>query len=727
MLGGLQYISKCCGNHNHVQKSKIEKLSGPEAVELLDKTARKMDPKIAQAFLDAMEGIRDRVNASQVASLLEQGRVDEVLAILSPELTEDALQGLQSAISQAVLDGGHAAAISQPPVIGVNSAPVSFVFNATNPELARYAQQITSTRIREISNGVREVARNVITEGVIRGDNPITTARKLRDTIGLTAKQSQAVDNYRRALENLDSNALKRGLRDRRSDGVITRAISNDKPLTPKQIESLVERYRKRYIKYRSNVIGRTESIRSVQGAQHALFQSYIDQGRIKEEQVRRFWHYTQDERTRNAHIQIPSMNEKGVGQNEPFQTPLGPLMFPGDPNGTVENVVQCRCACFVRVISLELLEPSKPPVNVVRPVKTKPKKKPKKPETPLRPIDVFTSNMTKRDKQLSTLSFSEIGEKLAGQLAEYKSPKKITLRGKKSWYRQSDAHINMGKASVGDIETESFQRVYRHEYGHHLDAMIANKLKPELEGSKVHIRYASQLAIKDVAADGRVLMDTRTEISDRGSIPDKELIEKQLGKVKKTRRKILDHMTDRVIDNGESTDTVVRSEFSKRGLDFDFFVNVYGEGEMLSPKGETSLLRASTYLGSWDEKDHAFFLNYDRAFRKNANRQYKGHAHPLAGLSDSIQAATAGDFGYLFGHENSYWKPSHMDTQKNSFMGLSAKVGQRFMGDRSTTQAFANWIEAMGQSNQTQKAFYRHFLPRTYAAFEKLLDGVLP
>jgi hypothetical protein len=52
-------------------------------------------------------------------------------------------------------------------------------------------------------------------------------------------------------------------------------------------------------------------------------------------------------------------MNPRGVGQNESFTSPLGPILYPGDPSATAENTIQCRCAVFSRIIDRGLLPAS--------------------------------------------------------------------------------------------------------------------------------------------------------------------------------------------------------------------------------------------------------------------------------------------------------------------------------------------------------------------------------
>lgn len=57
---------------------------------------------------------------------------------------------------------------------------------------------------------------------------------------------------------------------------------------------------------------------------------------------VRKMWIATMDERTRTAH---QNLDGQIVDINEPFDSDLGPIMFPGDPTADGENVWNCRCA----------------------------------------------------------------------------------------------------------------------------------------------------------------------------------------------------------------------------------------------------------------------------------------------------------------------------------------------------------------------------------------------
>lgn len=343
----------------------IRKMTASDAVAVFLRAAEGMDPKIARAFIQAIETIRLRIPAEQIALLIERRDFTTLENAFAGHFTSTEWQPYGKAIEQAVIAGTKATSETQGVV---NGAQEDFEIRVgLNPRLEQFAQTMTSTRIREIDQTTRDTIRQVLQSGLTAGDDPFAIARRIRGSIGLTQRQEAAVNNYERMLRALDPEVLDRKLRDRRSDASVARAINNDKALTDAQVRSLVDRYRDRYVKYRANVIARTESIRAVQGAQWELFQDMINKGQIDARQVRRTWIHTGDAHVRNAHLQIPAMNPKGVGQNETFSSPLGPILYPGDPSALAANTIQCRCAVFARIISRGLL-PSSPGAIVAPP-----------------------------------------------------------------------------------------------------------------------------------------------------------------------------------------------------------------------------------------------------------------------------------------------------------------------------------------------------------------------
>jgi hypothetical protein len=202
-----------------------------------------------------------------------------------------------------------------------------------------------------VDESTRKGIRQVVRMGVQRGDNPVDTARDVRQLIGLTERQAAAVQNYRRLLQEAAagdaasaSAARARRLRDARFS--VQEGMAQDK------INKMVERYRQRYIKHRAEMIARTESINALNQANMETWRQMEEQGMVNRDQVRRFWLVARDERTCPRCRPIPALNPNGVGMDQAFETPqdglvMSPIIHPA-----------CRCAVFVRTVEGEIESP---------------------------------------------------------------------------------------------------------------------------------------------------------------------------------------------------------------------------------------------------------------------------------------------------------------------------------------------------------------------------------
>lgn len=327
-----------------------------ETLAAIERTVSGSERLIASEFMAAVEDVRDLNTLRAIEEAARRGP-DAVAALFSADVLGPRLERVSEAIRQSVTRGAETQASVLDPVRGPLATEVQFEFDGpANPSVGAYAEEIGARRVREIGEDVRGVLREVAREETLAGRNPLTAARRLRESIGLTAKQEKAISNYRRMLEEGDMAVLRRQLRDRRFDSTTRRAILNGKPLSEEKIDRMVNRYRERYVKYRSETIARTEATRAVQGGGRLYLEEKVQDGTIDERQVRREWIYTRDTDTRVSHRQIPALNPQGVGMRQPFETPLGQIMFPGDPAAAPEMSINCRCAVFQRVLSAELV-----------------------------------------------------------------------------------------------------------------------------------------------------------------------------------------------------------------------------------------------------------------------------------------------------------------------------------------------------------------------------------
>lgn len=307
--------------------------------------------KLERATLDAFDRIRQLRTESEVVA------ANNVVDLYPQEEVEDAFSPVEAAVAASVIAGAALVASQQKPVESLSTgATASVVFNPANPDVTRFAEEIAATRIRELTNDVRAVISITARESAIGNYSRQAAAQRILEVIGLTSAQERAVQNFRNSLENRSAEALRRTLRDRRFDPSLIRSIDLDEPLSSAQVSRMVSRYRDRLRRYRANVIARSEVVRAANGGAYHFIESQVRTGKISEDQVRRFWHYIPDARVREAHSAVPSMNPGGVGPREAFQTPLGPLRFPGDPRGTASNTINCRCAISYQIIDAKLL-----------------------------------------------------------------------------------------------------------------------------------------------------------------------------------------------------------------------------------------------------------------------------------------------------------------------------------------------------------------------------------
>ena len=141
--------------------------------------------------------------------------------------------------------------------------------------------------------------------------------------------------NYRRLLERAgegDSEALTRQLRDRRFDRPSGAPLLAENRLTQAQIDRMVERYRERYIKYRAEVIGRTEALRAVHAGNDEGYRQAIDGGAIDLEELQRTWKSRHKMSVRRDSHRLPE--GKCAALMRPFVVGGAQLRYPGDSQG---------------------------------------------------------------------------------------------------------------------------------------------------------------------------------------------------------------------------------------------------------------------------------------------------------------------------------------------------------------------------------------------------------
>jgi len=177
-----------------------------------------------------------------------------------------------------------------------------------------------------------------IMDGVRQALSPEDVAANIRDTITLTAQQSQAVANFRQLVETGDPAVFARALRDQSFDNLLEMAVDGE-DLRSDIVDQIVQSYADNYLDYRAKTIADTESMRAANLGLRESYRQAVDRGVFPAEAIKRFWLIALDEKTCQLCIDISDMNDQGVGVDEPFQGPDGEVDDPPDPHPA------CRCS----------------------------------------------------------------------------------------------------------------------------------------------------------------------------------------------------------------------------------------------------------------------------------------------------------------------------------------------------------------------------------------------
>lgn len=295
--------------------------------------ADKYDLRIREALNIVWENVRRSESLANLEYIIETQGISGLLPILDT-LPDELSAQLRPVIENAIAESGRVVVQILPKA--AVTAPV--VFSLVNPRVGAYINNYVGQMIREVSDETVKAVQIAVNQGVITGRNPRQIARDFRSSIGLTSRQEQTVQRLRAALEKGEAGYVN-------SLTTVTdsakNAVSAGK-LSESQIDKIVEQTRLRYVKQRTETIARTESLRATSVGQDLAIREGQITGAISNELLKR-WLYRHDTRTRDAHISAGETNG-WIPMNRPFSTPLGPLMFPRDPNGSASNTINCRC-----------------------------------------------------------------------------------------------------------------------------------------------------------------------------------------------------------------------------------------------------------------------------------------------------------------------------------------------------------------------------------------------
>jgi hypothetical protein len=308
------------------------------------------EPRLKQSFLEAFNEVKNGAQIDQIARMLDRGDVDGALRAVGLDPTQFRI--FEKAFEAAYEAGGAATSTSLPITRDAQGFRVKFQFSIRNPIAEQWLKQYSSNLIREIVDDQKNMIRGFLQDGLSKGLNPKTTALDLvgrigangqrsGGVIGLTTSQEQWVRNYAEELASDPAASLSRALRDKRFDRAVTKAVKEEKPLDDALRAKMEAAYRNRALRLRAETIARSETITALHQAQSDALDQAIQSGGLKADTVTMVWHSAHDKRVREAHRELDGQKIKRGGV---FASSLGPIRFPGDPQASAANTINCRC-----------------------------------------------------------------------------------------------------------------------------------------------------------------------------------------------------------------------------------------------------------------------------------------------------------------------------------------------------------------------------------------------
>ena len=322
----------------------------------LKKIQAAQERAVVRAFRESVQSIRDQATIQEIVNLLNVGNVTGVIDLL--QLDASAFQGVTEAIRQSYIAGGLTGA-AQVGAIPAASGTLVARFNIRLPRAERWLSDMSSRMIVEVFDEQRGMVRTVLTDALAKGTNPRTSALDLvgrldRQTrkrtggfIGMTEQQSQWSVSARQELQDLNPNYLARELRDKRFDAAFKRALRDGTQVPSAQIDAAITQMQNNTLRYRGEVISRTESINALRAGQNESIAQAIDSGEVEQGDTTKEWDSSGDQRTRATHAAADGQKR---AFNEPFSVGGSALMYPGDPSGPASETIQCRCIQIVEI-----------------------------------------------------------------------------------------------------------------------------------------------------------------------------------------------------------------------------------------------------------------------------------------------------------------------------------------------------------------------------------------
>jgi hypothetical protein len=317
----------------------------------LNDLLRRLEGPVRRDFVVAIQSARGRAKIAALVRAIELGDLDTIM------IAAGVREGMWSTLTESIrkvysVSGQLRTEADVPKTFGME-------FDINNPRAQDWLTRYSSGLIwgKAVGGGLapeqRAAVQTMLTNGMLKGNNPRTTAldivgrigkngKRTGGVLGLTNTQAQWVINMGDDLQDLNWTRYKsRVLRDRRFDGVVKKSMQEGRILPQAQRNKIVQSYENRMTKYRGDTIARTETLQALNEASDEALRQIVDEGLAPANAVTRIWRHSHGGNERPGHLQ---MDGQPRGLEDYFLNPITrvPLKHPGA--GPASEVINCRC-----------------------------------------------------------------------------------------------------------------------------------------------------------------------------------------------------------------------------------------------------------------------------------------------------------------------------------------------------------------------------------------------
>lgn len=351
----------------------LKKLSQREILHHLSDT---WSDTLRRIWIDALNGISSSVVLAQLVAEIERKNIEGALALL--DINPDRFAPYERAILSAWDAGGAATIGAIPQIRDPDGARIVLSWGARNVPAEQYIRSYAASSVDNLVGEALDNARQTLSDGLSRGQNPTRTARRLigvrnprnkkfeGGVIGLTRSASETSDRLYVGLRSgqedqllrylgisrrdlaLPASELRRKLatsgyvRNRQFDGHVVRALREGAAVPQEASDRIVIAYANKSIVERAKALALTETNTAIAKAQSDAFEQQIASGRLDAQDVTKTWGRTISREPRQMHLAMVGVT---VPFDQPFILPDGTqCMHPHDPNLPASHRVNCKC-----------------------------------------------------------------------------------------------------------------------------------------------------------------------------------------------------------------------------------------------------------------------------------------------------------------------------------------------------------------------------------------------